>query len=79
MKTLIGTALVAATALVVMPVLADNAGAAGDTSHATNLASTSTLIAAGVGGLAIIGAVVAGSTNNGTSGTTGTTGTTGTH
>jgi hypothetical protein len=74
-KTLIGTAL--AAALVLMPTISqadDNqvAGGAGTATRATNESSTFTLVAIGVGGLAIIGAVVAGSTNNGTTSTTGT-------
>ncbi len=71
---LIGTVLLGA--LAITPVFADEtAGAAGDTTKATDTSSTATDIAVGVGTLALIGGVIAGSTDNGTSGTTGTTGT----
>ncbi len=79
MNTVLKAALLATAILGAPAIFADDTGvAAGSDTQASNTAkgSTATIVAAGVGTAAMIGAIVAGSSSNGSSSTTSTTSTT---
>jgi len=83
MNTFFKAALLATVVLSTPAVVfADDTGvAAGSNQLASSTAngSTATIVAAGVGAVAVIGAIVAGSSNSNGNGTTSTTSTTSTH
>ena len=81
MNTIFKAAMLATVVLSTSAVFADDTGvAAGSNTQASNTAkgSTATIVAAGVGTAAIIGAIIAGSSDNG-NGTATSTSTTATH